>query len=266
MVDNYTEFAQKKKLEKRIRQETKATSRVLSKILTFFFSLTFVVALLLGSAIIFHNIYFQSFFVNGQSMYPTLNGNATYSDGTLIGAKQSRGDNGNIVEYGIMDMHQKAIDKINRFDIIIVSYSEFDSKDKIKRVIALPGEEFYFVATSPNQKTNGDLYVRNNSSNDFTFIPQNFGDEDILRSRSYVGSHIPNKNNPKTLQEDEYYVLGDNRSDSNDSASVGPIVYKNIKGVALAAEGTCTLVCENGVCVAEQIRFHWPRSLKWKNV
>lgn len=265
MVDNYTEFAQKKKLEKRIRQETKATSRVLSKILTFFFSLTFVVALLLGSAIIFHNIYFQSFFVNGQSMYPTLNGNATYSDGTLIGERQIRPDDGNIVEYGIMDTHQVAIKGIRRFDIIITAYSSGDLKDKIKRVIAMPGDTFYFVSTSPGEATNGDLYIIPDGETDGVLIPQTFGDEDILRAKDYSGAYVPKESNPLTLEDNEYYVMGDNRPDSSDSSSAGPILYEYIKGVAIAIEGTCTLVCSNGECRAEQVNFHWPRSLRWQD-
>lgn len=265
MVDNYYNQKTKKELKKQLRRETRQVKRFFSRFFTITLSLIFVFAILIGTAIITHNLYFHSFFVNGQSMYPTLNGNATYSDGTKIGPSQNRGDNGNVVEYGIMDMHERAIEKINRFDIIILIFNEFDTKDKIKRVIGMPGDTFYFVATNPNEELNGDLYIKEKGSDDFLFTPQNFGDEQLLRSRSYVGSHIPNEDSPLTLRNNEFYVLGDNRSDSNDSAAVGPILYEHIKGVAIAVEGTCTLVCSNGSCTAEQIKFSWPRFLKWKN-
>lgn len=266
MVDNYTEFPQKKKLRKQIRKETNVGKRTVSKILTIFFSFTFVIALLLGSSIIFHNVYFQSFFVNGQSMYPTLNGNATYSDGTPIGRFKTGPDNGNIVEYGIMDMHPKAIDKINRFDIIILAYNEYETNDKIKRVIALPGEEFYFLYENNNTKNTANLYVRTVGSEEFVYVAQNFGDENILRSIYNTGDNVPSINNKIKLNNDEYYVLGDNRTKSHDSIAVGPVVSSNIRGVAVAIEGNCTLVCGNTGCSAEDIRFHWPRSLKWKDV
>lgn len=267
MVDDYNKYSQKKQLNGEIRKETKVVKKFVSKVLTIIFSITFVVALVLGSAIIFHNVYYQSFFVNGQSMYPTLNGNATYSNGELIGYNQlPKPADGNVVEYGIMDMHQRAIDKINRFDIIVVAYSDSETSDKIKRVIALPGEEFYFVATSKNHVNNGDLYVRYVGNDDFTFVEQNFGDEELLRAREYAGGKIPNKHNPLTLAEDEYYVLGDNRAHSHDSAAVGPVSYTNIKGVAIAIEGVCTLVYQDGSYQAENILFHWPHLLKWKDV
>ncbi len=265
MVDSYLEPNGNPKHDRKIRKELgikRSPLRILLKVL---FSFFFITALLVGNVIIFHNLYYKSFFVNGQSMYPTLNGNATYSDGTLIGERQIRPDDGNIVEYGIMDTHQVAIKGIRRFDIIITAYSSGDLKDKIKRVIAMPGDTFYFVSTSPGEATNGDLYIIPDGETDGVLIPQTFGDEDILRAKDYSGAYVPKESNPLTLEDNEYYVMGDNRPDSSDSSSAGPILYEYIKGVAIAIEGTCTLVCSNGECRAEQVNFHWPRSLRWQD-
>ncbi|MFA5442549.1 MAG: signal peptidase I [Bacilli bacterium] len=268
MVDTYLEPNGNPKNDRRIRKELGIKRNPLRAFLKFLFTFLFISVLLVGNVIIFHNLYYRSFFVNGQSMYPTLNGNATYSDGTLIG--QIYGSislNGATVDYGIMDTHEATKQDIRRFDIIITKYSETDPSDKIKRVIALPGETFYFVSTSPNEATNGDFYLIPEDTGEAVLIPQNFGSEAILRQKDYSGDSIPKVTSPKTLEEDEYYVLGDNRPHSSDSSGGYIIRYSYIEGVAIALEGTTTLVCENGqACQAGRINFHWPQSLRWKDV
>lgn len=265
MVDTYLEPTGYPKHDRQIRKELGVKRNVFRIFLKVLFTFFFVSALLIGNVVIFHNLYYKSFFVNGQSMYPTLNGNATYSDGTLIGQRQTKPDNGNVVEYGIMDTHLNAINGIKRFDIIITAYSSGDLKDKIKRVIALPGDTFYFVSTSQGEATNGDLYIIPEGETEGVLVPQTFGDEAILRAKDYSGAYVPKESSPLTLDDNQFYVLGDNRPDSSDSSSAGPILFEYIKGVAVAIEGTCTLVCSGGECRAEQVRFHWPRTLRWNN-
>ena len=163
-----------------------------------------------------------------------------------------------------MDTHEYTKQGIRRFDIIVTKYSETDASDKIKRVIALPGETFYFISTSPNEETNGDFYLIPEGESEGVLIPQNFGSEAILRQKDYSGENIPKIDTPKTLGEDEYYVLGDNRPHSSDSSGGYIIKYSFIEGVAIALEGTCTLVCEPGkACQAGRVRFMWPQSLRW---
>lgn len=268
MVDTYLEPTGNPKNDRQIRKELGLKRNPLRIFLKTLFTIFFVAALIVGNVVIFHNLYYRSFFVNGQSMYPTLNGNATYSNGTLIGQKPPSGSlNGATVDYGIMDTHEYTKQGIRRFDIIVTKYSETDASDKIKRVIALPGETFYFVSTQKKEATNGDLYVIPEGASEGVFVPQNFGDEEILRDKDYFGVNIPNIDNPLTLGADEYYVLGDNRDHSSDSSSsYGPIKYEWIEGVAIALEGTCTLVCEPGqACQAGRVRFMWPQSLRWRD-
>lgn len=270
MVDTYLEPTGNPKNDRQIRKELGLKRNPLRIFLKTLFTIFFVAALIVGNAVIFHNLYYRSFFVNGQSMYPTLNGNATYSNGTLIGTYKSGSLNGATVDYGIMDTHEYTKQGIRRFDIIVTKYSETDARDIIKRVIALPGETFYFVSTYKKEATNGDLYVIPEGQSEGVFVPQNFGDEEILRYKDYFGVNIPNIDNPLTLGADEYYVLGDNRYYSDDSSSSnggGPIKYEWIEGVAIALEGTCTLVCEPGskACQAGRVRFMWPQSLRWRD-
>ena len=204
MVDTYLEPTGNPKNDRQIRKELGLKRNPLRFFLKSLFTIFFVAALIVGNAVIFHNLYYRSFFVNGQSMYPTLNGNATYSNGTLIGQTYNSGSlNGATVDYGIMDTHEYTKQGIRRFDIIVTKYSETDASDKIKRVIALPGETFYFISTSPNEETNGDFYLIPEGESEGVLIPQNFGSEAILRQKDYSGENIPKIDTPKTLGEAE---------------------------------------------------------------
>ena len=97
-------------------------------------------------------------------------------------------------------------EEIHRFDYLVINTRS--NKDLIKRVIALPGETFEYH--------NGDLYING------THIQEPFID-------------APNQclNIPrKTLKENEYYCLGDNREISIDSRNYGPFTYDQILGKA----------------------------------
>ena len=270
MVDTYLEPTGNPKNDRQIRKELGLKRNPLRIFLKTLFTIFFVAALIVGNAVIFHNLYYRSFFVNGQSMYPTLNGNATYSNGTLIGQEPKSGSlNGATVDYGIMDTHEYTKQGIRRFDIIVTKYSETDASDKIKRVIALPGETFYFISTSPNEETNGDFYLIPEGESEGVLIPQPFLEDSILHKGDYTGSQTPHASNPRTLADDEYFVIGDTRerNNSSDSRSIGPIKYGWIEGVAIALEGTCTLVCEPGkACEVGRVHFMWPQSLRWTDV
>lgn len=98
---------------------------------------------------------------------------------------------------------------IERFDIVVVNYPE---KDLIKRVIGLPGEKIEYKDNTlyvngkkikENFKTNGPTYDYDISETGYEIIPDNM-----------------------------YFVLGDNRTNSSDSRSIGLIDRKLILGKA----------------------------------
>lgn len=107
------------------------------------------------------------------------------------------------------------IGNINRFDIVVVSNENTEnlSSDSgwIKRVIGLPGETIKYK--------NGNLYV-NGKKIKQSFVSDNnswfIGTEDF---------------GPVTLGDDEYWVMGDNRSNSCDSRYVGAFKRDDIKYV-----------------------------------
>lgn len=219
----------------------------LNKILDIVFAIFGVVALAVAGVLFYQRVYLSHFWVNGQSMYPTLNANALKPDGTPIG--QSGGsvyDGTTMIDYGVMDTHDAAIKKIKRFDIVVTHYPDRPTNDSmIKRVIGLPGETIKFTF-SPSKETNGDLYVK--SGDNFTYVAQDFITNEAKYKASYPAYEIE-------LKDNEYYLVGDNRSNSHDSRAVGPITRDLLVGKVIAICGTCEI--ENNE--PKNIKYHWPR-------
>ena len=92
--------------------------------------------------------------------------------------------------------------KRDRYDIVVVD-NEVDDYI-IKRVIALPGETIYCE--------DSEIYVNGKKIKD-----------DFAYGETYDFTEIE-------LQDDEYFVMGDNREISKDSRLIGPITKKEIKG------------------------------------
>ena len=101
-----------------------------------------------------------------------------------------------------------------RFDVIVFYPPGRESSDYyIKRVIGLPGETV--------QIKGEDIYINDEK------IEENFGKDPI------VDPGIAEK--PIKLGDDEFFVLGDNRTVSEDSRyeEVGPVKRENIEGRAI---------------------------------
>ncbi|MDO4547116.1 MAG: signal peptidase I [Clostridia bacterium] len=92
-----------------------------------------------------------------------------------------------------------------RFDVVICHYPDRGWTDFVKRVVGVPGDTVAML--------NGTL-ILNGKAVDEPYI-----------------THKANYNMPAvTLGEDEYFVLGDNRSNSNDSHIIGPLKRNLIIG------------------------------------
>ena len=101
------------------------------------------------------------------------------------------------------------VKEIERNDIIIFKR---DNKEIIKRVIGKPLDKIEI-------NENG-VYV-NNQLIEESYLTKENKEETYFLFGTY---------NEITLKEDEYFVLGDNRRDSLDSRSYGPIKEENIVG------------------------------------
>lgn len=208
---------------------------------------------LFSITLIYQKVYYNIKWVNGQSMYPTFNLNAVDQNGNKKGKEGGRANSGDKnLDCVIWDGHKVTLEKLERFDIVIVAQPNNTSKDLIKRLIAMPGETFYFGSGEDN----GSLYIADVNGN-FNLVSQPIGD-DYIKAGTYDGYH-----EPYTLGKDEYFVCGDNRGYSSDSRSFGPIKTENLLGLVVAVVGSCdaTLDEEDKVTYTN-LKVGWPRYIK----
>jgi signal peptidase I len=99
---------------------------------------------------------------------------------------------------------------INRGDVVVFHYPRDPEKSYIKRVIALPGDQF--------RVDHGRVFVNGKAIRE-PYVPPEFRDN---RSVAEL-----------TLPPDEYYVMGDHRSISSDSRDFGPVERSLIYGKAV---------------------------------
>ena len=217
-------------------------NQTLKKKLSAFFGIVLniitVVVLCITGNLLMEKSYYSYIFVSGQSMTPTLiGGQPSGARGPSYNHSTGVLTPGDTVHFGISDESVKAKKNIHRYDIVTVYYpwTDYDSSGnlkknadyKIKRVIALPGETFVIEQ--------GVLKIKEND--EFVEIP-----------RAHL---IDDGGNPSvkdvtetTLGENQYWVMGDHRSNSSDCATTylgryrGPITFDNIIGVLLKIEGT----------------------------
>lgn len=116
-------------------------------------------------------------------------------------------------EYLIVNELAKYIGSYSRGDVVILRYPNDPSKFFIKRVIGLPGEtvtiqDGVVSITGPDQKT------------------------PITLNEPYVKNPQINSS-ARTLDQEEYFVMGDNRARSSDSRIWGPVPKRLMDGKAL---------------------------------
>ena len=164
-----------------------------------------------GIALLLIAFVFQSYAVDGPSMEVTLN-----DKDRLIVWKVPR-------TWARITHHQYVP---NRGDVVIFEQSglaEFGQEDKrqlIKRVVGLPGERVVVA--------NGTITIYNADH------PQGFQPDKTLPYSKQTTIPYTSGNIDITLGDDELYVNGDNRPDSLDSRSFGPIKTNQIVGKLVA--------------------------------
>jgi signal peptidase I len=134
----------------------------------------------------------QAVHVEGLSMFATLDDN----------------------DYLIADKIAYRLHAPERGDIVILRPPTDNSKDFIKRVIALPGERLLI--------RDGIVYINGHRL-----------DEPYLPEAWTVSTNWPqNNSNGQVMGTNEYFVMGDNRNRSQDSRTFGPITRDRIDGRA----------------------------------
>jgi signal peptidase I len=101
-------------------------------------------------------------------------------------------------------------EKIDRGDTVVFWFPGDPSKSYIKRVIGMPGDRV--EVRDGNVIVNEHILVED-------YVPQEYRDQSEMR--------------PTTIGPDEYFVLGDHRSSSNDSRTWGMVPRRYIYGKAV---------------------------------
>jgi signal peptidase I len=113
---------------------------------------------------------------------------------------------------------------IRRGDVVVFKFPEDPARDFIKRCVGLPGdrvelrEKRLFIN---GDRVEDDSYTYHLDQR--TYRPSVFYSND-LRHRDNFG--------PYTVPDRQYFCLGDNRDNSNDSRFWGPVPAANVKGRA----------------------------------
>ena len=139
--------------------------------------------------------------LSGWLLYIVLIIALTWTVVTFVGQRTEV--SGSSMETTLSDKDQLIVDKMTyrfrdpkRYDIVVFPYQYQDNTYYIKRIIGLPGETVQVV--------DGYVYI-NGSRLESDIYGNELMDDPMAASQ------------PITLGEDEYFVLGDNRNNSEDS-------------------------------------------------
>ncbi len=158
--------------------------------LSFIWEITKIVIIALVIVVPIRYFIFQPFLVKGQSMEPAF-------------------ENG---DYLIVDEISYRFRDPQRGEVVVFKYPQNPSQRYIKRIIGLPGETV--------EIDDGRVII----------YPENLGGL-VLDESSYLSPFIFTPGDTRViLDENEYFVLGDNRAVSSDSRRFGPLPRENIIG------------------------------------
>lgn len=100
-----------------------------------------------------------------------------------------------------------------RGDVIIFKYSE--TQDFIKRIVGIEGDEVMIK--------DGQIYINGELLDESNYLT----DTVVTNGGSYI-----HEGQTITVSENQYFVCGDNRTNSSDSREFGPVDESKIKGKA----------------------------------
>ena len=150
-----------------------------------------IAAIAIVTVLLIRNFLVQPFLVNGASMEPNFSNN----------------------DYLLVDELAYRIREPERGEVVVFRYPGDESTFYIKRIIGLPGERL--------ELKNGVLTIYNNENL-----------EGIVLNEQYLSPGLSTRGDSDvTLTDNEYFVLGDNRSYSFDSRSWGQLPEENLIGL-----------------------------------
>lgn len=174
-------------------QKPKRGGRVASEIFEFIWETAKVVIVALLIILPVRYYLIQPFFVKGQSMFPNFHDQ----------------------EYILVDKWTYRTAKPQRGDVIVFRAPNDPQDFFIKRILGLPGERI--VIRTNEVRIFNDEFPNGFTVNERVYLPE---------------SHITAGSIDRVLEEEEYFVLGDNREHSSDSRAFGPIARESFSGIA----------------------------------
>ncbi len=175
--------------------------------------------------LIFRSFIIEPYRIPSGSMIPTL----LIGDFILV-KKYEYGIRIPITNYAVIDNN-----KPKRGDVIVFQYPQDKRINYIKRVVALPGDFIEYL--DKIIYINGKKYMHKSISGSLlsaSDLADNFEFSENNGSMNY--NILKNKNKSQNFSykvpENSYFVLGDNRDNSNDSRYWGPVPEENLIGKA----------------------------------
>jgi signal peptidase I len=165
---------------------------------------TIILIIVLLCTVVLRTYVVQSFSIPSLSMYPTLQ----VGDRIIV----------NKLSYDIHGIH--------RGDIVVFARPPLEDQeyaDLVKRVIGLPGETI--------SSKDGHIYINGKRLDEPWLPPGPDSYTGALPGDAHPQFNLPG---PVKIPAGEYYVMGDNRTDSEDSRFFGPIPKSLIVGRAVA--------------------------------
>jgi signal peptidase I len=151
---------------------------------------------------------FQAFKIPSGSMEPNL----LIGDHLLVN-KMVFGPTGSSLERMVMPVRS-----VVRGDVLVFKYPEEPSRDFIKRVVGLPGETLELKGTQ--------VYINGQPLSEPYALYQRLPD-------MLLPGDVRRAYGPVTIPDGHYFMMGDNRDDSQDSRYWGFLPAGHIKGRAL---------------------------------
>ena len=128
-------------------------------------------------------------------------------------------------ELPLTELHLPALRDPRRGDIIVFKYPQDEKRDFIKRIVATPGERVQIRGHQVlvNGKPLAESYTK-------------FADSGVRGGEAYCGYAYGCE--PTIVPPDSYFVMGDNRDNSQDSRYWGFVKRDKIKGKAFLIYGS----------------------------
>ena len=149
----------------------------------------------------------RNFRVEGSSMRPSLEGGQYLLVNKLVYFKIDTGRISRMIPFWNVDEPSShfAVHPPKRGEVIVFRFPLDPSKDFVKRVIGLPGEEV--------ELRSGTVYI-----------------DGVPLEEPYLTEKDISTEEPMLMGQKEYYVLGDNRRSSRDSRFWGGVPEENVLG------------------------------------